>query len=174
MAVVKRLNLMDAVKVQADTVSRARTAVIRRGVVTTAPDASGLTKVALGGGTVDAVALKSFVLQVGDQVAVLADTDAYWIAGVIGAAIAPVQSSARTLNVAAAATASLAVVFPRPFAATPSVFTNLSVAAGVGAGWISRATAVTATGFTIYLSGASATFTATVDWLAVERTTPPS
>jgi hypothetical protein len=91
---VKRINMMDVLASNAAKVARSRTAVLRRGTVSVAPDpTTGLAKVSLGGGTVDAVALKTGPLAAGDQVAVIADTDAYWIAGVIGAATALQKTS---------------------------------------------------------------------------------
>jgi hypothetical protein len=85
---VKRVNLMDAITGTASVVARSRTAVVRRGQVTTPTDVAGVVKVNLGGGTVDAIALKTGSLAANDQVAVLGDTDAYWVVGVIGANVA--------------------------------------------------------------------------------------
>jgi hypothetical protein len=86
---VKRLNLMDAITTQATALARGRTAIVRRGVISVLPGANAVAKVALGGGTVDAVCLTSAVLSVGDQVVVLGDTDAYWVVGEIGVGAAP-------------------------------------------------------------------------------------
>jgi hypothetical protein len=95
---VKRLNLADAITTTTETVSRSRTAVVRRGVVSATIDANGVVQIALGGGTVTAVPLVTGVLAVGNQVAVLADTDGYWVVGVIGASTAPATATSWVLE----------------------------------------------------------------------------
>lgn len=86
---VKRVNLPDAIDNRVNLLARARTAIVRRGVITTPPDVNGLAQVALGGGTVTAVCMTSAVLAVNDQVVVLADTDAYWVIGEVGVGVGP-------------------------------------------------------------------------------------
>lgn len=84
---VKRINLMDAVDERAARVSRGRTALARRGTVLTAP-VNGIASITLGGGPVDAVCPASVSVNTGDEVILLADTDAFWIVGVFSTAIA--------------------------------------------------------------------------------------
>lgn len=84
---IKRINLMDAVDERAQRVSRGRTALIRRGTVLTGP-VNAVASVTLGGGPVDAVCPVNVSVAVGDEVLVLADTDGYWITGVLNAALA--------------------------------------------------------------------------------------
>ena len=57
-----------------------------------------------------------------------------------------------------------------PFRAAPAVSTNIDNGAGATAGWGSRALNITATGFTIFIFGASSSFTASVYWQAQELT----
>lgn len=65
--------------------------------------------------------------------------------------------------------ATLAVVFARPFAAVPNVHTNINSGAGATALWQSRAINITTAGFTIfvYTTGAAASWTnVPVGWSA--------
>lgn len=89
---IKRINLPDAIDNRINLLARARTAIVRRGVITVPPNVSGVAKVTIGGGTVDAVCFASDVLAANDQVVVLADTDAFWVVGKVGVGLAPVPT----------------------------------------------------------------------------------
>lgn len=60
-----------------------------------------------------------------------------------------------------------AVVFPTAFATTPVVMANFVNAPGGALGWICRAINITTTGFTIYTTGSSSTWTSDIGWIAV-------
>ena len=78
------------------------------------------------------------------------------------------ETGAVTTSFGPVASFSIAVTFTVPFDTVPRVFTNINSAAGPTGGWISRAIGITRTGFTIFLSGAAATFTnVEVQWFAV-------
>lgn len=75
-----------------------------------------------------------------------------------------------TISVAltpAATSKTQAVVFPQAFATAPTVIANFQSAPGGAAGWICRAINVTTTGFSIFCTGASSTWTADIAWIAV-------
>jgi hypothetical protein len=59
------------------------------------------------------------------------------------------------------------VTFAQPFATTPTVIANFQTAPGGALGWICRAINVSTTGFNIYCTGSSGTWTADVAWIAV-------
>lgn len=79
---------------------------------------------------------------------------------------AGLQAGSESVSVAAAALALLPVVFAVPYADPPAVMTNINSSAGATLNWGSRATAVTETGFTIYIFGPVNTFTTDVQWQA--------
>lgn len=76
-------------------------------------------------------------------------------------------TSRSSFNVAISFTANL-------FTSPPNVTTNIATGAGAAAGWISRATSVTPTGFNLYLakvtSGDSAWSDLPVQWTATQLT----
>lgn len=80
------------------------------------------------------------------------------------------QAGAISTNLAAATSALVPVVFAAPYAAIPSVATNISSGSGLLSGWGSRAINVTTTGFTVFAFGAAATTTLPVQWQAQEMT----
>lgn len=78
------------------------------------------------------------------------------------------ETGAESVSFGPAASFSVAVTFAVPFASIPRVFVNINSASGPTGGWIARAIAITKTGFTLFLSGAAATFTnIEVQWFAV-------
>lgn len=78
------------------------------------------------------------------------------------------ETGAESVSFGPAASFSVAITFAVPFASVPRVFVNINSAAGPTGGWIARAIGVTRTGFTLFLSGASSTFTnVEVQWFAV-------
>lgn len=111
---------------------------------------------------------------VGDNVAVVRQ-DSTWLG--LGRTTDPnsgnfpqFQAGASDVTVAAATTATLAVTFATPFRDVPSVSTNINSGVAATAGWGSRAITVTATGFVIFIFGAAASFTASIQWQAQEMT----
>jgi hypothetical protein len=78
----QRLNLMDAVQERSWRVARSRTALVRVGVVTAANVGNAVT-VRVGNATFDATTFIS--LTVGNVVALITDTDAWWVLGRYGA-----------------------------------------------------------------------------------------
>ena len=62
----------------------------------------------------------------------------------------------------------VAVTFSRQFPSSPNVFTNINSGIGATAGWNSRAFGISATGFTLFVFGASSTWSGVpVQWFAV-------
>lgn len=111
----------------------------------------------------------------GDNVAVLRQDQTWLILGKTTSAEStdpgPVlQAGEVVMTVTAATGATANVVFARPFTRIPAVATNLASGAGPTNGWVSRAFAITTTGFTMFIFGASSTFTTAVQWQAQEYT----
>lgn len=143
---------------------------LRIGVVTSVHP----TTVNIEGTDVPVGFLSSYTPIVGDVVAVLRQ-DQTWLG--LGRTTDPAtgsspQSQAGSVDMTAAAATLVTtpVVFATPFRSTPSVATNLASGSGSVVGWISRATGVTNTGFTLYISGAANSFTVPVQWQAQEMT----
>ncbi|MCX4676689.1 H-type lectin domain-containing protein [Streptomyces sp. NBC_01433] len=70
-----------------------------------------------------------------------------------------IQSGTALMSWTAASAVTAPVTFPAPFATVPRVTTNIQSGAAEVARWVSRASAVTATGFTAYMSAPAATNT---------------
>jgi len=77
------------------------------------------------------------------------------------------RGTATVVLTPAATSKTQAVVFPQAFTTAPTVMANFMTAPGGAVGWICRAINVTTTGFTIYTTGSSSTWTADVAWIAV-------
>lgn len=71
------------------------------------------------------------------------------------------------VNISASTSGSANVVFSQAFSSAPVVFVNIGSAPGASSGWIVRAINVTTTGFTAFATGASNTWTANVQWVAI-------
>lgn len=119
-------------------------------------------------------ALSSYTPIVGDPVALLRQ-DSTWLC--LGRVTSPdtgafpqFQAGAVSINIAAAASATQAVVFAIPFHQVPSVATNISSGSGLISGWGSRGINVTTVGFDVYIFGTAATTTVPVQWQAQEMT----
>lgn len=132
------------------------------------------TTVNIEGTLVPVGALSSYTPIVGDNVAVLRQ-DQTWL--LLGRTTNPVtggfpafQAGAADVTVAAATSATLAVVFATTFSSLPSVATNISSGIAATSGWGSRGINVTTTGFTIFIFGANSSFTANIQWQAQEMT----
>lgn len=81
-----------------------------------------------------------------------------------------IQSGQVTLSFGPATSATQLITFAHPFNGAPNVFTNIASGAGATAGWISRGITVNAADFTLFVSGASATWVSVpVQWMAVPR-----
>jgi hypothetical protein len=108
---------------------------------------------------------------VGDVVALLRQDQTWLVLGVVfGNTFPQYQSAYVTVSVAAAASATGAVVFARPFANPPAMSINFNANPGPSAGWIIRAVSITTTGFSWFMSGTAATFSMDASWTATERT----
>jgi hypothetical protein len=126
--------------------------------------------------------LDGYVPVVGDSVALLgqcseAGSDpASWLAlgKVVPSAdvVTPDMAQAGTINmtVTAATSATQGITFAAPYDVAPSVSGNINSGAGSTSGWNARAINVTTTGFTLFIFGASSTFTVPVQWQAQPRT----
>ena len=125
--------------------------------------------------------IDGYVPVVGDTVALLGQSSeagsdpASWL--VLGKVVAPADvetdiNQAGTINmtVTAATSATQGITFARPYATAPSVSGNINSGAGSTSGWNARAINVTTTGFTLFIFGASSTFTVPVQWQAQPRT----
>ena len=132
------------------------------------------TTIDVEGNATPAGCLSSYTPIIGDTVAVLRQDSTWLILGRVtnpATASSPqMQAGVSSLTVVATTLATLAVVFQIPFRAAPAVSTNIDNGAGATAGWGSRAINITATGFTIFIFGASSSFTASVYWQAQELT----
>lgn len=98
----------------------------------------------------------------------------YWAAGnrITGDRFAKyMQAGTATVGFTTLSSTTVSVTFPIAFSAAPVVTVNIASQAAATAGWIARAVAVTATGFTLYLAatdGATDTWTnVAVGWVAV-------
>lgn len=132
------------------------------------------TKVNIEGTDVPAGTLGSYVPILGDVVSVLRQ-DGTWL--ILGRNVAPAtavgpgpQANVVSMAVAAAGSATQPVTFPKPFLTAPAVVTNFVSGAGSTAGWGSRAINITNLGFTMFIFGASSTFGADLQWIAMEYT----
>jgi H-type lectin domain len=79
------------------------------------------------------------------------------------------ESGVETVSVVAAAGATLAVAFDHPFVNAPTVLTNIPSSAGGSTNFVSRATNISTTGFTIFIfrtDGLSVTVSVPVAWTA--------
>jgi hypothetical protein len=76
----RRVSVLDAVDERAHRLARSRTALVRIGQVTLV-GTDGTAEVAAGGGTVIAQRFTTAPVVVGDVVALVVDTDAWWILG---------------------------------------------------------------------------------------------
>ena len=132
------------------------------------------TTVDVQGTAVAASALASYTPIVGDVVLLLRQDSTWCILGrttLQDSGLSPqMQAGVESLTVAAATSQTQAVVFATPFRAAPAVSTNIDNGAGATAGWGSRAINITTTGFTIFIFGASSSFTVSVYWQAQELT----
>lgn len=114
--------------------------------------------------------------QVGDVVAVLGQSNAsgsdptsWLVLGGLGAPTA--QAGSEAISFVTLTSFTTAVVFDQPFSRQPSVSTNINNGTGSTAGWASRAFGVTTTGFTLFVFGASSTWTnVDVQWQAQIQT----
>jgi hypothetical protein len=114
---------------------------------------------------------RSFGFAVGDVVALLREGQTWLVLGKIwGTSLPRQQAGSVNMTATAASSVSVPVVFATPFRAVPSVATNINSGSGSVAGWISRGIGVTTTGFTLFIAGASNTFTVPVQWQAQEMT----
>jgi hypothetical protein len=97
-----------------------------------------------------------------------APIDAAWGVVVHDAAVAQdIQSGTASVVASSDASASLAVTFPRPFAAAPVVLVSQSAGS---AGWIAYSSGVSATGFSASVTtkaGNAASATVPVAWVAI-------
>jgi hypothetical protein len=76
------------------------------------------------------------------------------------------QAGFVTMSVAAAASATTAVLFARAFTSVPAIAPNMVSGAAALANWSSRAINVATTGFTMFIYGPASTFTVDVYWQA--------
>lgn len=114
---------------------------------------------------------RSFGFTVGDVVALLRQDQTWLVLGrVWGSAFPQAQAGTVDITVAAATSATVAVVFARPFATPPAVATNINSGSGIVTAWQSRAIGVTTTGFNLTIFGTSTSFTVPVQWQAQEMT----
>jgi hypothetical protein len=105
----------------------------------------------------------------GQSVAVVRQDKTWLVLGVVYGTFTPAihyQAGSDNINVAAATSVLLPVLFARPFASAPAVSTNINSGAGATGSWQSRAINITEAGFTIFAFGPSNTFTAPVAWQA--------
>lgn len=130
------------------------------------------------GTLIPAGVLSSYTPVINDNVAMIRQDQTWLILGrvatsdVLGSSTLQFQAGAVDVSVVAATSASVALLFLRPFAQVPSVSTNISSGAGGIALWQSRAIGVTTTGFTVfvYTTGGAITGTVPVQWQAQEMT----
>lgn len=105
----------------------------------------------------------------GDPVALVRQDKTWLVLGKIYPSLTDaimMQAGFINVTVTAATSATLGVLFDRPFASPPAVALTINSGAGSTAGWSSRAINITTTGFTIFLFGTSSTFTVPVGWQA--------
>lgn len=105
----------------------------------------------------------------GDSVALVRQDKTWLILGKIYPSLTEaimMQAGFTNITVTAATSATLAVVFDRPFAVPPAVAVSINSGAGATAGWGSRAINIVTTGFTIFIFGTSSTFTVPIAWQA--------
>jgi hypothetical protein len=119
-------------------------------------------------------ALASYTPIVGDVVLILRQDSTWCILGrttLPDTGLSPqTQAGVVSMTVAAAGSATVAVVFATPFRAIPAVSTNLDDGTGATSGWGSRAFNITTTGFTLFIFGSVSSFTKNVYWQAQELT----
>lgn len=132
------------------------------------------TTVDVQGTAVAASPLASYLPIVGDTVAMIRQ-DATWL--ILGRTTRQdtggwPQYQAGTVDMTAVATnvVTTPVVFATAFRSVPAVATNINSGSGSVVGWISRATSVSVTGFTLYIAGGVNSFTVPVQWQAQEMT----
>jgi len=87
-----------------------------------------------------------------------------------------VQAGVTLMSAVSVVSVTKTVTFPVAFSATPSMATNLTANPGGSAFWYGRALAATATSFLMFFgtTGAAGTMSVNVDWIATERTAPPT
>jgi hypothetical protein len=164
---VNRVNLMDAVDKRSHVVARERTALVRVGVVESNDVATMTVNVKVGDAVLPA---RSFVtVSPGAVVAVLTDTDAWWILGDLGGrkgraneAWGSVTISGHAANVATATP----IVFPAPLVGSGPVRVFMSHNSTTPASIHLAANSKTLSGFTLH-SVRDVTTTYTVDWHAI-------
>lgn len=120
-------------------------------------------------------ALGSYAPVIGDSVAVLRQDQTWLIFGKtssdgVGTTGPTYQAGSVSMTVAAVTSATTALTFARPFTRVPAVSGNINSGAGATANWHARAINVTTTGFTMFIFGPSASFTAEMQWQAQEYT----
>lgn len=120
--------------------------------------------------------IAAYYPQVGDVVALLGQSNAsgsdptsWLVMGGLGAPTA--QAGSESISFVTLTSFTTPVVFDREFSRQPSVSTNINNGTGATAGWQSRAFGVTTTGFTLFVFGASSTWTnVDVQWQAQIQT----
>lgn len=132
------------------------------------------TTVDIDGEAVPIGALSSYLPIVGDVVFVIRQ-DSTW--AIIGRTTSPdtgafpsFQAGSVDITVVATTSGAATVVFATPFRLAPAVTTNINSSSGLTVGWIPNAHTITTTGFSIRITGPSASFTANVQWNAQEMT----
>lgn len=121
--------------------------------------------------------IDSYTPFVGDVVAVFRQDSSWLVLGAIGTSQGPQPRATDTGTASVTLTAvnslTVAVAFNRTFAAPPVVTTNITNATGAVSRWVSRATAISTTGFTLWVqsadSGVSTWASIPVDWTATAR-----
>lgn len=80
-----------------------------------------------------------------------------------------VKSGVVSVTFATSTSHTQTVSFATPFASAPRVTTNIASGAGPAGGWISKPTNVTASGFTLLVSGTSSAWSGiNVHWIATD------
>lgn len=120
--------------------------------------------------------LSTYVPVVGDVVAVFRQDSSWLVLGAIGASLGPQPRGSLTgtelVSFTAASSFLQPVSFSLVFPAAPVVTTDINSQLGVTNPWITEATVVTPTGFTIWCrsGGVAATWSnVPVDWVATAR-----
>lgn len=149
---------------------------VRVGVVEAVSSAGLATVVVQGTAFADVGVIAAYYPQVGDVVALLGqspstgtDPASWLVLGSLGAPTA--QAGSESISFVTLTSFTQAVTFDVPFSRQPSVSTNINNATGSTAGWASRAFGVSPTGFTLFVFGASSSWTnVDVQWQAQIQT----
>lgn len=145
---------------------------LRTGVVSSV-NADGTVDVTISGLTIPNLPrLRSVSVAVGETVQVVTYRGSLLVIGPVGQTNAMPPRAVKTGSVSGVGPVgsgffSSVVSFGVTFPALPSVHVNCDTQAGPSAQWSGRGTLISTTGFTLYGTGPSSTFTATWEWTAI-------